>query len=535
MHTHFLSNGRYTTALTNAGGGYSMWRDMAVTRRREDPTSDAGAHYIYLRDPWSKRVWSATHLPIGQEPDQFDAVFELDKATFRRRDGDFETQLEITVSSEDDVEVRRLTIRNRGRQTRELEVTSYVEMVLGRVEDDLAHPAFGKLFIETEFDPQSAGLIFTRRPRAADESPVVGFHVLGVDGRRLRGAVEWETDRARFIGRGRTHANPVALEGPGLSGTTGAVLDPIGSVRERLRLPPGASVRVVFATGVAADRNAALALARKYSDGSAASRAFSMAFTHVHITLQHLGLNDEQAMLFDRLASRVFGSDNTLISPADLAANVFGQPNLWGFGISGDLPIVLVRVLDTESLPLVRQLLNAQEYWRVKGLRADLVILNEHPADYLDEVQQLLTQMLQELPWAGWLGKPGGMTLLRTDGMADVDRRLLAAVARVVVPGDLGDLVPQLERPAPWQYDEDDVPPSAALLAPESSERVGLRAAAGHEERTWRIHPRWARIRRRSRGRARDSPAVVERAGQSDAGHDREQFGIAVHLGRQQP
>ena len=266
------------------------------------------------------------------------------------------------------------------------------------------------------------------------------------------------------------------------------MLDPIGSVRERLRLPPGASVRVVFATGVAADRNAALALARKYSDGSAASRAFSMAFTHVHITLQHLGLNDEQAMLFDRLASRVFGSDTTLISPADLAANVFGQPNLWGFGISGDLPIVLVRVLDTESLPLVRQLLNAQEYWRVKELRADLVILNEHPADYLDEVQQLLTQMLQELPWAGWLGKPGGMTLLRADGMADVDRRLLAAVARVVVPGDLGDLVPQLERPAPWQYDEDDVPPSAALPAPETSGASVSEPAAGHEERAWRIH-----------------------------------------------
>jgi cyclic beta-1,2-glucan synthetase len=470
VHTHFLSNGRYTAALTNAGGGYSMWRDMAVTRRREDPTSDAGAHYIYLRDPWSKRVWSATHLPIGQEPDQFDVVFELDKATFRRRDGDFETQLEITVSSEDDVEIRRLTIRNRARQTREVEVTSYVEMVLARFEDDLAHPAFGKLFIETEFDPQSAGLVFTRRARAADEAPAVGFHVLGVDGRRLRGAVEWETDRARFIGRGRTHANPAAVEGPGLSGTTGAVLDPIGSVRERLRLPPGASVRVVFATGVAADRNAALALARKYSDGSAASRAFSMAFTHVHITLQHLGLNDEQAMLFDRLASRVFGSDNTLISPADLAANVFGQPNLWGFGISGDLPIVLVRVVDTDSLPLVRQLLNAQEYWRVKELRADLVILNEHPADYLDEVQLLLTQMLQELPWAGWLGKPGGTTLLRADGMADVDRRLLAAVARVVLPGDLGDLIPQLERPAPWQYDEDDVPPSAVLPVPEASE-----------------------------------------------------------------
>jgi cyclic beta-1,2-glucan synthetase len=470
VHTHFLSNGRYTTAVTNAGGGYSTWRDLAVTRRREDPTADAGAHYIYLRDPWTNRVWSATHLPIGQEPDHFEALFELDKITFRRRDGDFETHLEITISSEDDVEVRRLTVSNRGHQTREVEVTSYAEIVLARPEDDLAHPAFGKLFIETEVDQQSSGLIFSRRPRASDDSPVVGFHVLGVDGRRLRGAIEWETDRARFIGRGRSHANPIALDGRGLSGTTGAVLDPIGAVRERLRLPPGASVRVVFATGVAADGNAALALARKYSDGSAASRAFSMAFTHVHSALQHLGLSDEQAMLFDRLASRVFGADATLISPADLEANRFGQQNLWGFGISGDLPIVLVRVSHIESLPLVRQLLTAQEYWRVKGLRADLVILNEHPADYLDEMQQLLTQMMQEPPWAGWLGKPGGMTLLRADGMAAADRHLLAAVARVTLPGDLGDLVSQLERPAPWQYDEDEVPWLAQLQSPSRSE-----------------------------------------------------------------
>ena len=219
------------------------------------------------------------------------------------------------MSSEDDVEVRRLTITNRGAQTREIEVTSYAEIVLARPEDDLAHPAFGKLFVETEFDPQSAGLLFSRRPRAADESPLVGFHVLGVDGPRLGGAVEWETDRARFIGRGRSPATPIVLDGRALSGTTGAVLDPIGALRERIRLAPGAVVRVTFATGVAADRASALALARKYRDGSAAARAFSMAFTHVHITLQHLGLSDEHAMLFDRLASRVFGSDASLHQP----------------------------------------------------------------------------------------------------------------------------------------------------------------------------------------------------------------------------
>jgi cyclic beta-1,2-glucan synthetase len=466
VHTQFLSNGRYTAAITNAGGGFSMWRDLSVTRRRDDPTSDAGGHYVYLRDPWTNQVWSATHLPVCREPDRFHATFDLDKVTFRRRDGDLETQLEITVSSEDDVEVRRLTVINRGMQVREVELTSYTEIVLARPEDDLAHPAFGKLFIETEFDPQSAGLIFSRRPRAADESPTVAFHVLGIDGPRLAGGVEWETDRSRFIGRGRSPANPTALEGRGLSGTTGAVLDPVGALRERLRLGPGGSARVTFATGVAADRAAAVALARKYRDGSAASRAFSMAFTHVHVTLQHLGISDDQAILFDRLASRVFGEDRSRASPADLTANVFGQQNLWGFGISGDLPIVLVRVPDASSLTLTRQVLTAQEYWRVKGLRADVVILNEHPVDYLDEMQQLLVSLLQEPPWSSWVGKPGGILLLRGDGLAESDRHLFGAAARVVLQGDLGELTRELDRPSPWLHDGHDVAASAVLARP---------------------------------------------------------------------
>ena len=461
-HVQFLSNGRYTTALTHTGGGYSTWRDLAVTRRRADRTVDTSAHYVYLRDPWSGRVWSPTYQPVCREPEEFETTFDLDKVTYRCRDGDFETQLQVTVAAEDDVEIRRLSITNRGERPREIEVTSYAEIVLARPEDDVAHPAFGKLFIETEFDAASAGILFSRRPRGADEAPTWAFHVLGVEG-RLGGAVEWETDRARFLGRGRSPANPAALEGRALSGTTGAVLDPVAAIRDRVRLAPGAFVRVTFATGVASDRDAALALVRKYRDGSVAARALSMAFTHVHITLQQLGLSDDQAMLFDRLASRVFGLDDSCISPGDLARNSLGQQNLWGHGISGDLPIVLVRITEAAAIPLVRQLLHAQEYWRLKGLRADLVILNEHPAEYLDETQQFLTGVLQEPRWAGWANANGGMFLLRRDGMAAADYHLLAAAARVVLRGDLGGLAPQLDRPSPWLYASDDVPAASEL------------------------------------------------------------------------
>ena len=464
-HTQFLSNGRYTAALTNAGGGFSTWRGLAVTRQRVDRTTDTAAHYVFLRDPWSGYVWSPTYQPVCQEPDAYDATFDLDKVTFRGRNGDFETQLQVTVSSEDDVEVRRLSIVNRGNRPREMEVTSFVEIVLARPEDDVAHPAFGKLFIETEFDAQSSGLLFSRRPRGADEAPVWAFHVLGVEG-RLGGAVEWETDRARFIGRGRTPANAAALDGRPLSGTTGAVLDPVAALRDRVRLAPGGAVRVTFATGVAPDRASALTLARKYRDGSAASRAFSMAFTHVHIALQHLALTDDLAMLFDRLASRVFGADATCISPEALARNTLGQSGLWVYGISGDVPIVLVRITDAATIQLARDVLLAQEYWRVKGLHADVVILNQHPAEYLDESQHYLTMLVQEPRWSAWHNRPGGTFLLRAEGMPDADCWLLAAAARVVLDGDLGDLTAQLSRPAPSLHPEDAVPPGAALPAP---------------------------------------------------------------------
>jgi cyclic beta-1,2-glucan synthetase len=460
-HTQFLSNGRYTVALTHAGAGYSTWQGLSIIRRRGDRTVDAGGQFVFLRDPWSGVVWSPTYQPVCDEAESYEAVFEVDKATFRARNRDFETQLQVSVSSEDDVEVRRLSIVNHGSRQHEIEVTSYAEVALATPLDDFAHPAFGKLFVETAYDPQSAGLLFSRRPRATEESPVWAFHVLGVEA-RLGGAVEWETDRARFLGRGRSPANAAALYGA-LSGSTGAVLDPVAALRNRVRLAPGAVARVTLATGVAPDRDAALALARKYRDGNAISRAFSMAFTHAHFTLRHLGLDEDDAILFDRLASRVFGTDASRISPPDLARNTLGQPSLWAFGISGDLPIVLVEITNVVDLPLVRQVLMAHEYWRVKGLSADVVILNRHPAEYLDETQNYLTQLTQEPRWSAWNDRPGGIFLLRAEGMPEVDRLLLGAAARAVLYGDRGDLAAQLHHPSPWLAPEDD---PAAVTAP---------------------------------------------------------------------
>ncbi len=443
---HLLSNGQYSVMVTNAGGGYSAWRDLAVTRWCEDRTRDAWGQFVYVRDARTGRVWSAARNPVGAPADSYEVVFSADKAEFHRRDDGIESLLEITVSPENAAEVRRLTLTNLGSQPRELEVTSYAEPVLAPPRADLAHPAFGKLFLETELLPAESALLCRRRPRAAEQQPLWGVHAMAVDGTAL-GPVEYETDRARFLGRGRTPAAPAALDpGARLSGTTGPVLDPVFSLRRRVRVAPGASVSVAFTTAVATTREEALALADQYHDPHGVMRAFELAWAHSQVQLRHLRLSPEEIQLYGRLAAHIIYAGPALRSPAHvLAANRQGQPGLWRQGISGDRPIVLVRVAEPEELGIVRQLLQAHAYWRLHGLVVDLVVLNEHPTSYLEEVQQQIQNLVRASDSHGLVDQPGGVFVRKAVNIADDDRVLLLTAARVVLAGDRGSLASQAE------------------------------------------------------------------------------------------
>lgn len=463
--TQFLSNGSFVTSITQAGGGSSSWRGLSVIRRRDDATVDPAGHALYLRDVRSGAVWSAGFAPTLHEPESYRVTFLPEAASIRRRDAEIESHLEVAVSPEEDVEVRRLTLTNLGASTRDIEVTSAVEVVLAPPQDDVAHPAFAKIFLETEAIPQNAALLCARRPRAAGETPLYAVHVLAVAGRR-QGSLEWETDRMRFIGRGRDASDPLALDGRALSGTTGTVLDPILSLRQRVRLAPGAIARLVFTTGVAESRDAALALAQKHHDPSAAVRAFALARTQAQVAVRHLGLASEETRLFEQLASCVLGSDRSLAAPADLhASNTLDASALWRHGISGDLPILTVRLERSEDIALARQALEAQRFWRLKGLAADLVLLNEHPEGYRKELHDLLTDLVERGPWAPHAGKMGGVFLLRGDLISPDEQRGLLVYARAVLRGADGDLALQLDRTEAWAVEPP--PPPVARPAPE--------------------------------------------------------------------
>ncbi|MGE5500728.1 MAG: GH36-type glycosyl hydrolase domain-containing protein, partial [Ignavibacteriales bacterium] len=448
--THLLSNGRYAVMLTSAGSGYSVWRDLAVTRWREDATCDDAGSYIFLRDTRTGRVWSAGFQPTAEEPDAIQVTFNEDRAEFVRHDGRLTTALEVLVSAEDDAEVRRVSITNGGERAREIEVTSYAELVLAPQASDLAHPAFSKLFVETEHLPAVGALLATRRRRSPDEPEVWAAHLAALDG-QLVGKREFETDRARFLGRGNSLRNPAAvMSGRPLGGATGAVLDPIFALRRRVRIEPGATARIDFWTMTASSREAVLDLVDRHHDIGDFERAAALAWTQAQVQLHHLGINRAEAAQYQRLADHLINASPALRSASEaIQSGGGGQPGLWSLGISGDLPIMLVRVSESQHLDIVRQALQALEYWRMKRLAVDLVILNERATSYLQDLQATVEMMVrasQSRTPPGDERPPGHIFVLRADLVPEEQRALLASVARVVLSGERGRLAEQLER-----------------------------------------------------------------------------------------
>ncbi len=447
-----LSNGRYHVVVTNAGGGYSRWKDLAVTRWREDATQDNWGTFCYIRDVANGAFWSAAHQPTLQPADRFEAVFSEARAEFRSRTHQIESYTEIAVSPEDDVELRRLRLTNTGRARRTIEVTSYAEVALADPAADALHPAFSNLFVQTEIVPDQRTILCTRRPRSRGESSPWMFHLMVAHGASAGSALSYETDRLRFLGRGRTPARPRAMLEPGpLSGTAGSVLDPIVAIRGRYVLEPDETITIDIVSGVADTRAACLGLVGKYQDRRLANRVFALASTHAQVVLRQLNASEADAQLYCRLAgSIIYANPSLRADPAVVATNRRGQSGLWGYSVSGDLPIVLLQIGDAAHIELVRQLVQAHAYWRLKGLAVDLVIWNEDHAGYRQLLQEQIIGLIAAGVESNAPARPGAIFVRPAEQISVEDRILFQAVARAIITDGRGSLADQIGgRPVP--------------------------------------------------------------------------------------
>jgi len=442
-----LSNGRYHVMITNAGGGYSRWKDIAVTRWREDGTCDNWGTFCYIRETASGEFWSTAYQPTLKKPEKYEAIFSEARVEFRRRDHDFDTHTEIAVSPEDDAEVRRVRIVNRSQVRRTVEITSYAEVVLASPAADALHPAFGGLFVQTEIVRQRQAILCTRRPRSFGEPAPWMFHLMSVHGADV-GEVSYETDRMRFIGRGNTIADPQAISGSAeLSDSQGSVLDPIVAIRHRITLGPDEAATVNIVSGIGETCDACMGLIEKYQDRRLADRVFDLAWTHSQVLLQQLNATEADAQLYGHLASSIIYANPLLRADASLLGkNRRGQSSLWGYSISGDFPIVLLQIGDPSNIELVRQLVEAHAYWRLKGLAVDLVIWNEDHAGYRQQLQEQILGLIAAGLEAKFTERPGGIFLRLGEQISSEDRILFQTVSRAILTDSRGTLWDQIHR-----------------------------------------------------------------------------------------
>jgi len=455
---HLMSNGRLSLRLTPSGGGQLTWKGIAVTRWHPDLTTAVTGDYVYLREDRTGHVWSATAEPVRATPDSYEVRFAEDRARYSRRDGTLRTVVEHHLSPESDAVVRSVTVHNDSRSHRRITLTSYAELVLARQRDDDAHPAFSKLFVHTEFLPESAAIVATRRRRSAEDPEVWAAHfvVAGAEGPSGGGPVgdpAPETDRLAFLGRNRTTRSPRRLDaGAHEPGTTGYVLDPIFSLSQEIDVPPDGGVTLRYWTVVAATRDEVLRLVEAHRAAGAHDRVTTLGWTQSQVQLRHLGISPDEAGRFQVLAGHVLFPHRSMRAPERLLRDAGPQSTLWSLGISGDLPIVVVRIDDLADLPLVREVVKAFVFWRLKRFAVDVVLLNERATSYVQDLQQALTMLAGSVGAVADADAPdahGRIFVVRRDQADSRAIDTLLAAAAVVLVARRGDLTKQLARPAP--------------------------------------------------------------------------------------
>jgi len=450
VHVHCLSNGKYSLLISATGSGFSRWEDLELTRWRGDPTLTDHGSWIYVEDRLNGQLWSVTPQPTLLPPDRSEVNFYPHRVEFERQDGDIVLRTVVAVAANDNVEIRRVNLTNHGNGSRVLALTSYAEIILAEQSADQRHPAYNKLFLESEFLEKEGVLLFHRRPRSGDEEPIYLAHFFTSNHDQIS-LTGYETDRAKFLGRGGTPQRPAVFSTPNqasvLSGTTGATLDPICALQAEIVLLPFQAAQVVFITLTANSRKEAIDLARRYRRWSQVGKAIQDIRLQAENELAQLNLTSQKIEQIQKLLSPLFYISNALrAEPELLNTNTLGQPGLWSFGISGDYPILLVRTKREDDLALLGEVLLAHTYWRKRGLMIDLVIFNQRETSYDQGFKNRIYRLLEQTGSEEWLNDRGGIFLLQEDQMNEAERILLMTVARVVLDGEAGSLERQLSR-----------------------------------------------------------------------------------------
>ncbi|HWT26974.1 MAG TPA: glucoamylase family protein, partial [Mobilitalea sp.] len=435
--TNYLSNNKYSLMITSDGDGFSSYQNMMLYRWRADLYANTG-NYIYIKDMNTGAYWSATYHPAKTEPEDYHVIFSPHQAEFRRIDEDISSYTVVSLSPDHDIEIRKVTLTNHGATAKHMQITSYMEVVGDSFLAELSHPAFNKLFIESEFLEDQTMFLSKRRSSKGGESPYL-LHMVK-SGAKLMKKVEFENDRLKFIGRNNTLENPAAVvHSITLSNHSGFCNDPIMSLRADISVGAGESACIAFITGICSSREEAVKIGEELNIAYRIDDIFEKFRLQRDIELKYLDITRPQLNAFQDLISPIFYPSCIYRGPEEnIRRNFKNQSFLWRFGVSGDNPILLLRVKSIEEAGIIRDVLKAYEYLRISHVMVDLIILIEAKQGYMQELDDLINDLTGSLRLYDAGSEKPSLFMIHSFDLIPAELDLLFTVARVVFTEDTG-------------------------------------------------------------------------------------------------
>lgn len=441
---HILSNGSMQMLTTESGSGYLAWKDVALTRWRNDPILDPWGNRFYFQDMDHEKMWMLGIQPIHEQFQEYRVLYSPHMIEIRQVIGDIRIIIQSTITPNEDVCLQKISLTNQSNKKCQVRLLSYGEVVLAPQTTDQQHPAFNQMFIESRYHDDLKMLRFDRRKRSSDEQTFLLGHLLYDN---IDGEVEYESDRARFLGRGHQLSMPIVFEKQKLlSGTTGTTLDPIFSIGKQIILERNQTVNLTYITLAGDDGEELLRTAKKYRDANRINHAFAASESHSEKLLRALDLNSGKLAVYQSLLSYIIYPIAKLRpDSALLNKNILGQAGLWPFGISGDYPILLIMIDQKDEIDAIQDMLLAHTYWRKMGLKIDLVIVNTKDSGYAHELNEKIHQVITIMDSQSWVNRRGGIFVLTESQIEEKAVLLLKTASNVVIDLKSGNLEDHLK------------------------------------------------------------------------------------------
>lgn len=437
-----ISNGAYTVLSDDRGCGYSKYHDIVINRYKDTADTSQGI-FFYIKNIKSKRLWTASQMKYLSEADKYAVYFAPDHTKIVRRDGNIETQMNISVTPEDPVEIRRLQLKNTGTTEEILEITSLLEPVLSNKMQDYSHMAFNKLFLSYEYDEQTSSMIIKRKQREPGK-PEIYLGVNFYTENDTIGELEYEIDKEKLYGRGNHTVPSKIKESKPLSKSLGLVTDPIVALKRTIKIAPESKVVIDLIMTVANSKEEVLEKIEKYQNSNKITKVLALVRAKAEEEARYLEVTGKEIQNYQKVLSYLLLPNKlkSLQMPS-LPKRTYQQNELWQFGISGDLPILLVMIKDVNDIHIVEDVLKAYEFYRSKNVKIEVVILNQEKDSYY--VAEAIEGAILNRNIRFLKNQYGGIFVLEEEKIGLSIKQMLMFKANLVLEASRGNIEIQLK------------------------------------------------------------------------------------------